>query len=406
MDDIGTLTMRYAANDPDLANTYEGHADEAGLPLTFQSRNRAIVFAKPYGNRERFLRAFQHGGQTEVAQLATVIGLWNFAEKKDWEILVGGKKVTAFPHRSSASERILVHDGVTYLAILPIASTDLGRDAEVEIGPGGLGKTPPSNAVIGPALTISIFNMRKSAVPLASLDLKALTHRTYGAFVLEMGDAEQHGSFDAFAKHIEANTLSATWHADRNLLEVAYKSGKDLMEASFCSDFGQPSETHFAIDPGQQEKAFAVRKLNGQWPYLPPGIDRDTTWAQQGTTGRLEKNGAVLENESGKKAYLIADPLSGGVVAYNPLPDPQTWKLTTRDGASFFADGKLGLLRLEYRPWSHEVVIDHVLKPDQTDGTARRLSIAGLPAAPRVILNGRAVQASGMVPVFQVGLTS
>ena len=178
------------------------------------------------------------------------------------------------------------------------------------------------------------------------------------------------------------------------------------MEASFCSDFGQPSETHFAIDPGQQEKAFAVRKLNGQWPYLPPGIDRDTTWAQQGTTGRLEKNGAVLETEAGKKAYLIADPLSGGVVAYNPLPDPQTWKLTTRDGATFFADGKLGLLRLEYRPWSHEVAIDHVLKPDQTDGTAKRLSIAGLSAAPRVILNGRAVQASGMVPVFQVGLTS
>jgi hypothetical protein len=149
-----------------------------------------------------------------------------------------------------------------------------------------------------------------------------------------------------------------------------------------------------------------VRKLNGQWPYLAPGIDRDTTWAQQGTTGRLEKNGAVLESEAGRKAYLIADPMSGGVIAYNPLPDPQTWKLTTRDGVSFSADGKLGLLRLEYRPWSHEVVIDHVPKPGQTDGLAKRLSIAGLSAAPRVILNGRAVEASGAVPVFQVGLTS
>jgi len=225
--------------------------------------------------------------------------------------------------------------------------------------------------------------------------------------VLELGDAEQHGSFDAFKRHIDGNTLNATWHAGQSVLQVAYKSGKDLMEASFCSDFGQPTETHFAIDPGQQEKAFPVRKLNGQWPYLPPGIDRDTTWAQQGTTGRLEKNGAVLESEAGRKAYLIVDPMSGGVVAYNPLPDPQSWKLTTREGASFFADGKLGLLRLEYRPWSHEVVIDHVPKPDQAGpAMAKRLSIAGLSAAPRVILNGKPVAVSGTAPEFQVPLSS
>src|SRR6185503_13316372 len=112
-------------------------------------------------------------------------------------------------------------------------------------------------------------------------------------------------------------------------------------------------------------KAIPYRKLNGEWPYLAAGLERDTGWAQQGTTGRPEKNGAVLETEAGRKSYLLADPLSGAVVGYNPLPDPQTWKLTTRDGASFSADGKLGLMRLEYRPWSHEVVIDHVPKPDQ-----------------------------------------
>ena len=30
MEDIGTLTMRYAANEPDLANTHEGHSDAGG----------------------------------------------------------------------------------------------------------------------------------------------------------------------------------------------------------------------------------------------------------------------------------------------------------------------------------------------------------------------------------------
>jgi hypothetical protein len=401
MEDLGTLTLRYAANEPNLANTHEGASNQAGLPLTFQSRNRAIVFAKPHGNRERFLNAFDKGAKDTVFQLATVIGLWNFAAKKDWEIFVGEQKVTAFPHRSTAGQRILIRDGVTYLAILPIAPTDLGRDAEIEIGPGGSGKAPPSDAVIAPALTISMLNLRRpTPVSVGSLDWRTLATRTWGAFVLEIGDAEQHGSFEAFARHIKANALAANWQADRNLLEVSYKSGGDLMEAAFSTDFSQPSETHFAINPGQQEKAFAVRRLNGQWPYLPPGLERDTTWAQQGTTGRLEKNGAVLATEPGRKAYLICDPKSGGVVAYNPLPDPQAWALSTKDGASFRPDGKVGLLRLEYRPWSREVLIDH----QAGNELARRLAISGLREPPVVTVNGKRAEVSGAAPDFQVAL--
>jgi hypothetical protein len=177
------------------------------------------------------------------------------------------------------------------------------------------------------------------------------------------------------------------------------------MEAAFCTEFGQPSETHFAIDPGQQERAIPVRKLNGQWPYLPTGLDRDTSWAQQGTTGRLEKNGAVLTTEPGRKAYLIADPVSGGVVAYNPLPDPQGWMLTTKDGASFKADGKVGLLRLEWRPWAREVEIAHALKPGQKgDDLARRLTVSGLAEAPRVIVNGHHADVTGAAPEFHIAL--
>jgi hypothetical protein len=64
MEDLGTMTVRYAANEPNLANTSEGASAQAGLPLTFQSRNRAIVFAKPHPNRERFLRAFARASAT------------------------------------------------------------------------------------------------------------------------------------------------------------------------------------------------------------------------------------------------------------------------------------------------------------------------------------------------------
>jgi hypothetical protein len=244
-------------------------------------------------------------------------------------------------------------------------------------------------------------------VAVRDLDLSAIMTRTYGGFVLEMGDAEQHGSFEAFAHHIKGSQLVATWQESRRLLEVSYKSGNDVMEAGFTTDFSQPSEIHYVITPGAQEKAIPYRRLNGKWPYLPPGLERDTSWAQQATTGRLEKNGAVLVTEAGRKAYLLADPLSGAVVAYNPLPDPQPFALTTRDGLSLKADGKVALLRVEYRPWAREIDIDHTPKPEQTsEAMARNFLFSGLAEAPRVTVNGRPVEARRIGQDFQIALAS
>jgi hypothetical protein len=166
-----------------------------------------------------------------------------------------------------------------------------------------------------------------------------------------------------------------------------------LMEAGFTTDFPEPEDDHFPIRPGLQEKAIPWRRLNGEWPYLPAGLERDTTWSQQGTNGRLEKNGAVLTGDAGGKSYLLADPLSGAVIAYNPLPDLQSFVLATRDGARFAADGKVGLLRLEYRPWEKACDITHAPKAGQdAAGLARSLTISGLAEAPRVTLNGKVVE--------------
>ena len=306
----------------------------------------------------------------------------------------------------TSSQRLLIRDGVTYLAILPMPASNLGRDAEIEIGPGGGGRGDFSREDIAPALIISMFNMKRATgIPPKDLELDKIMTQTYGGFVLEMGDAEQHGSFEAFAEHIKKCQLTANWREREKRLDVSYRSGEDLMEAGFGTTFGQPSEMHFAIDPGAQETAIPYRKLNGQWPYLPPGLERDTTWSQQGTTGRLEKNGAVLVTEPGRKAYLLADPLSGAVVGYNPLPDPQMWKLSTRDGAVFGADGKLGLLRVEYRPWAHELEIAHAPKPEQNDvDMARHFTIEGLSDAPRITLNGKSVEAARDGKIFRVVL--
>jgi hypothetical protein len=405
MEDLGTLTARYLAdgplaNGPDLTTTQGGEVTTAGLTLVYQSRNRAIVFAKPHTWQPRFLKglAKSPGGET-VSRLATVIGLWNFAEPRRWEIHAGTQRLTSFPQRLPAGQRIFIRDGVSWLAILPLPATDLGRDAAIEIAPGVAGKAEPNDATVAPALTISMFNLfRTQPVAVRSLDLDAVTRRTCGGFVLEMGDAGQHESFEAFVRHIEAATLETRWNEGERLMEIAYRSGGDLMEAGFTTDFAEPPDDHFPIRPGLQERAIPYRRLNGAWPYLPSGLERDTTWSQQGTSGRLEKNGAVLTGDAGGKSYLLADPLSGAVIAYNPLPDPQSFTLTTRDGVRFAADGKVGLLRLEYRPWARACDITYVLKAGQErDGLAKTITVTGLAEAPRVTLNGKPVEVQSAI---------
>ncbi|MBL6617296.1 MAG: hypothetical protein ISP45_25010 [Reyranella sp.] len=403
MEDLGTLTVRYVANGPDLTTTSEGVADVAGLTLIYQSRNRAIIFAKPHTNRDKLLVGL---GDQGVTRLATVVGLWNFSQPRTWSLYADGQKIESFPHRLKAGQRVLIHDGVSYLAILPLPATDLGRDVEIEIAAGIAAKAEPTGAMVAPALSLSIFNLKR-AEPVAprSLDLRSLTTRTYGGLVLEMGDAVQHGSFEAFARHIAAAELKAEWNEGKRQLDVAYRSGDDLMEAGFTTDFGQSNNGHFAIDPGQQTRAIPYRRLNGAWPYLPPGLERDTTWAQQGTSGRLEKAGAVLLTEPGRKAYLQADPLSGAVVGYNPVPDLQSFILTARDGVSLKADGKVGLLRVEYRPWDKSVDISHALKEGQDAAElARSFTITGLAGPPRVTLNGRPADVRTAGSAFQISL--
>ena len=152
LEDLGSLTVRYCANKPDLVTTGGGITAQAGLTLTYQSRNRAIVFAKPHGNRQRFLDA----AGNEVSQLATVIGLWNFNAAPNWEIRIDDRKVETLPQRATSQQKILIRDGVTYLAIRPLPASDLGRDAEIEIGRGGGGKADPTGAEVAPALIVSL----------------------------------------------------------------------------------------------------------------------------------------------------------------------------------------------------------------------------------------------------------
>ena len=263
------LTARYVANGPTSTTTSGAAAAMAGLLLTFQSRNRAIVFAKPHGNRDRFLEAARQGG---LSRLATVIGLWNFASRATGRSMSTARKIEAFPHRVKAGQRILIRDGVSYLAILPLPATDLGRDAEIEIGSrrSPARPSPTARYRARPHHLVVQFQARPARTGRRPRLPDVLPRAPTAASCSRWATPQQHGSFEAFARHIRPTGSRRHWHEDKRLLEVAYRSGSDLMEAGFTTDFGQPSEAHFADRSRPAGKGHPVRRLNGQWPYLPP----------------------------------------------------------------------------------------------------------------------------------------
>jgi len=129
-------------------------------------------------------------------------------------------------------------------------------------------------------------------------------------------------------------------------------------------------------------------------------LDRDTTLTQQGRTGRLEKNGAVLVSQPGMTAYLQTEPQSGTYTVFNPLPDPQAMEFTVPGGVRITADAKLGMTRVSVRPGECKLWVDAALKPDQVGrGLARQLLVSGMARGPEVVLNGAPLAASAIKTV-------
>jgi hypothetical protein len=132
------------------------------------------------------------------------------------------------------------------------------------------------------------------------------------------------------------------------------------------------------------------RAVNGRWPYLPEGVERESNWAIQSRTGRIEKRGAVLQTEPGREAYVLAAPEFDTFVAYNPVPDPTLWELTLPDGRRLRADARLGLARVAVQTGENTLRVDYAEKPgvDRPD-MATALLAFGWPEPPVLELNGR-----------------
>ncbi len=385
IEDLGTLTVRACLNSPNLTRTRGGTMPREGCMATFQHRNRAIVCSKPRTGKAETLKL---AGKDGVRQFATVMALWTFQDEPTWKLAIDGEPVTELPARARFGQTILLDDGAAYAAIHLLEATDLGRRDEVVIARGEPGPVE-AGSEIAPALTITSYNLQRDEPldPNAPLWDRLCT-RAYGGFAIELGDREEHGSFDAFARHALATRPSSRWEDANGTLHVRWSAGEDEMAMGFRPSYRQAT-AHFPIPPGENVKALPYRRVNGRWPYLAEGLDRDTTLSQQGRGGRLEKLGAVLTTDPNRVAILQAEPVSGTFTGTSPLPEPASFRLSVPGGVTLEAGGKVGMFRAAVRAKEGRLWIDHAVLPGSGEGVdAETVRVTGLADRPAVVLNG------------------
>ncbi len=370
MQEIGTLIMRYGINTTRLVNDAPGWIGTYGVQTTLQHKGRMIVIASP---REWL------DTKREIKSLQSTIALYNYqSPTPTWRIFIDGKVVESFPAQAKASQRITIHDGVSYLGVIPLPATDLGRNDEVVLSEGDTQEF--GKVAYKAALVIDNYNMKRDTALEKNPDF-ARIDKACGGFIVEMADVSEYPTLEAFQQHMAAAKLEARYEEPASISHVKYTSDKDVMELGVYTTYKEGDTL---------DKCFAYRRVNGAQPCLPEGVERDSSIAQQSCTGRIEKNGAVLTVGKGAMAYVQADPAAGVYAAYNPLPDPSEFRFDVPGGITARADGKVGIAHLLVRPADNYVKLDYAVSPAQSNtDLAKSLIVTGLRDNPRIEFNGQ-----------------
>jgi len=398
LQDTGLLLMRYGINTTEFYDTiYHGTTQanpngsvgtQGGHTVALQHRNKAIVLTSPFDKLE------YSGGRPipeKITSLQSSIAIANYQKNPTWKIYIDGQPLGELPAKARINSRITIDDGETFIGIIPLPATDLGRTEEVLITTGGEPVVLQGGGKAAPTLIINSYNYYNQNVPLdkTTADWKKID-RASGGFIIEMGEQADFPTFADFQKHLDATKVETQWQESEGILNLTYTTGTDKIELGFRPEY---EGGWGKIVPS--DRCFTYRRVNGEWPYLPEGMDRDTTLSQQGRTGRLEKAGAVLCSQPGLMAYLLVEPISGNVLFANPLPDPQYMTMDVPGGVRVRADGRLGLMHLIVNPKENSIDLNYALKPAQRGANmAEGLYFFGLADKPRMLLNGAELEPS------------
>jgi len=348
IDDLGVMFIWAWMNDAPV-NPYEHQPEEkvkAAPPAAMlQHENRMVYLMRP--PEPHMWGSFLAGG---VSSLFSRVSIYAYGPEEQRRIFVNDTPVEGFPFAANHLDCIALDEGATYVGLIPLPATDLGREAEVVIG------------YEYPLLTLDSYVLRTDQPLPADGAWEQLKDATAG-WLVELADAEDFADFAAFRAHLRQMQVRAEWRAGERQLDVAWQAGDDLLEMSFTTAF----ERELYNRPWAPSRAVPYARVNGQWPWLPEGMLLDSPLGQLSRTGLAEKAGVTLRTMAGQPAMLKVEPISGTWEAANPFIDPVPLELTTPEGVIVRSEGDFGCGRITLRPSENWLRVDYQLPPPEGD---------------------------------------
>ncbi len=292
------LFCRYIINDKDWR---ENPYVEEGMFFGAQYKNKAIaLYGLPLRREEWF-------------SLKTDVILMHYKDLD--QVLINDRAVEKVPVNLKPLDNLLVRDGDVYIAVRPLQQSNLGFEAPIVLNENQYGD-----------LVLSIYNYKgdaKSFWEYSSPKSAFYKGNIKAGFVFEVGDADEHGSFESFCDHISKAYVKDV--VDENKVrEVTYKSGSDTL----------------AIKVDLLNNVLLERRINGQ-VYEAPMLEG--TNVKQSTSGYIEVNGAMLYAAQAP-AWLLSDIENRTFVVVNPSGERVPIRLITPYGmveTDSFSYGKI-----------------------------------------------------------------
>lgn len=410
MRDISFMDMRYGVNDSNFVSNAPGWIARPGSSSHLQQGNVRMSIMSPMLKRSGI--PFEGVSEEEkVSSLQGALAIYDYRDdNKPWTLAVDGVEVTKLPHVVKQGQHITIHDGVSYIGIIPLPATNLGRTAEVVLREG-LPQTSKATKLKHTAkLVIENYNLRLDAPVDGKTDEWWYeADKAYCGFVTIMGDEQSHGSFDAWSKTFRAATVAVSFE-EKNCMATSTLTYDGHTYALTTQT--APTERNENGGWDKLQGNVEARAVDGADPY-PPNVTRSTPSVQFGRE-RAEIAGAVLTATNTLKPYppvkegeipdhptvdhrahVVLRSLNKGkrFIAWNPLPDLCEYKLTLPGGAVLTTDGRMPLSRIDVNLAAKTIIADICFKPGQAEEpeAAKHLLLQGVDGF-KVTLNGKIVK--------------
>jgi len=290
-EDIRSLFVRYLSGDKGFDEEGQFLPSE-GDNYVFQHENRAVVIAMPRPLSK------EAGVTASSLHLDVFISLFGRLD----EVWVGHRSVDGLPVEFGRDDVVLVRDGRVYVALKPLAFTDLGSPARMRI------------AHNGPNLVFSLCNYRGASRAFSSDVLESV----YNGFCIEISDASRCPSFEAFRRAAEAWRIDTVVGA-AGIEAVAWEGGSTGGDAA--------PRLSLRFDP--EARSISERKI-GDTAVSEPMFE--CPFAAMGQSGELALQEVRLETAPGVTTYLFVNPERRTYVAVNPTPEETPFWLVTPEG--------------------------------------------------------------------------